>query len=390
MGFSEHFINLVKDIYTDAETVVKLSKDQETDPIKVNAGEKQGCPISPILFNLTTELLIRPVQSRCSENSDIAFRLHGNPVHVLAYADDLVLVSRTCNGLQTLLDDVSVTANILQLSFCPDKCASLSLTCNSKREPSRVGDTVFSVQERNIPFLLKEESYRYLGVPIGLLYDANDMLRITDKLIKDLEKICDSLLAPWQKLDAVRTFIQPCLTNVLRTCPVTLESLKTYRSKLIDVLHSICHLPKRSSTHYFFADKSVGGLGLQDPFDERHIQSIVPSVKILSATNTLTNNIAKGQLKSVVYRCFHRDPTDDEIDDFLSGSMDGELSNHSKAKNSQTLWSRCRIACKAMKVRVRSANEKVVISVDNFASSADQKSVAYYLHCHCLKQHEEH
>ena len=38
MGFSEHFINLVKDIYTDTETLVKLSKDEETYPIKVNAG----------------------------------------------------------------------------------------------------------------------------------------------------------------------------------------------------------------------------------------------------------------------------------------------------------------------------------------------------------------
>lgn len=389
MGFSEQLIDLVKDIYTDAETVVKLSKDEETDPIMVNAGVKQGCPISPILFNLTTELLIRTVQSRCNENSDIAFKLHGNPVYVLAYADDLVLVSRTRNGLQTLLNDVSFAANILQLSFRPDKCATLSLTCNSKREPSRVGDTVFSVQDGNIPVLLKEESYRYLGVPIGLLYDANDMGKITDKLIKDLEKIRDSLLAPWQKLDAVRTFIQPCLTYVLRTCPVTRESLKSYRSKLIDVLRSICHLPKRSTTHYFFADKSVGGLGLQDPFDERHIQSIVHSVKILAATDTLINKIAKAQLKSVVYRCFHRDPTDDEIGEFLSGSMNGELSNHSKANNSQTLWSRCRIACRAMKVKVKSVNDSVMISVDNFVTSADHKSVAYYLHHRCLKIHAD-
>ena len=142
------------------------------------------------------------------------------------------------------------------------------------------------------------------------------------------------------------------------------------------------------STHYFFADKSVGGLGLQDPFDERHIPSIVHSVKILSATDTLTIDIVKAQLKSVVYICFHRDPTDDEIDDFLLGSMNGELSNHSKANNSQTWWRR-RIACRAMKVRVRLANEKVVISADNFVSSADHKSVAYYLHRHCLKMHEE-
>ena len=69
MGFPGQLIELLKDIYTDAETVVKLSKDQETNPVHVNAGVKQGCPISPILFNLTTELLIRVVQSRCNENS---------------------------------------------------------------------------------------------------------------------------------------------------------------------------------------------------------------------------------------------------------------------------------------------------------------------------------
>ena len=83
--------------------VVKLSKEEETDPIKVNAGVKQGCPISPILFNLTTELLISTVQSRCNENSDIAFKIHGNPVCVLAYGDYLVLVSRTCKWSSNLI-----------------------------------------------------------------------------------------------------------------------------------------------------------------------------------------------------------------------------------------------------------------------------------------------
>ena len=305
------------------------------------------------------------VQSRCNENSDIAFKLHGNPIYVLAYADDLVLISRTRDGLQTLLDDVSAAAKILNLSFRPDKCASLSLTCG-KREQSRVSNSVFSVQDGNIPTLLKEESYRYLGVPIGLLYDATDMNAITNKLIKDLEKIRDSLLAPWQKLDAIRTFIQPCITYALRTCPVSRESLKNYRSKLIDVLRSICNLPKRATTHYLFTARSVGGLGLQDPFDERHVQSIVHTIKILSASDPLIKNISKGQLSSVVYRCFHRDPSDDEVDAFLSGSLDGELSNHSASNNSQTLRSRCRISSRALKVKIKSARVNVSVSIDNF------------------------
>ena len=79
---------------------------------------------------------------------------------------------------------------------------------------------VFQVQGQDVPCLAKEESYRYLGVPI-IIYDVDDMNSITERLIKDLEKLRDSLLTPWQKLDAIRTFIQPGLTCALRTCPVT-------------------------------------------------------------------------------------------------------------------------------------------------------------------------
>ena len=57
---------------------------------------------------------------------------------------------------------------------------------------------MFSVQDGNIPLI--EESYKYLGVPIGLLYDATDMNTITNKLVKDLEKIRDSLLARGKNL----------------------------------------------------------------------------------------------------------------------------------------------------------------------------------------------
>lgn len=385
MGFSESFVDLIKDIYTDTTTTIKTSQSEETDTININAGVKQGCPISPVLFNLSSELLIRSVTSKCNDNKDIPFLLHDQPISILAYADDLVLISRSREGLQNILDVVSQAANALDLSFRPDKCCSLSVTCG-KKEQSRVSNDIFLVQDREIPFLSKDESFRYLGVPIGLLYDANDMTDITDKLIKDLEKIRDSLLTPWQKLDSIRTFIQPCLTYALRACPVTRKSLVKYRQKLVDVLRSICNLPKRSTVCYFFADKSVGGLGLQDPYDERLLQKVVHTIKILSSKDPLIKNIAHGQLKSVVYRCFHRNPTDKEIDDFLSGSSEGELKNHQKANNGNTLWSQCRKATRSLKVNIKNAMSDPIVTASE-TTSANAKSVAAYLHRRCLEKH---
>jgi hypothetical protein len=79
MWFSQSLISFIKDICTS--TIVRMRKDEETEPIPVNGGMKQGCPVSPILFNLTTELLIRSAKSKCEENSTIPFQLHGNAVY---------------------------------------------------------------------------------------------------------------------------------------------------------------------------------------------------------------------------------------------------------------------------------------------------------------------
>ena len=378
MGFLESLIELISDIYTNASMVIHTSPNEETDPINVHAGVKQGCPISPILFNLTSELLIRSVISRSEDKTNIAFKLHNQSISILAYADDLVIISRTKKGLQDLLDEISIVADVLKLTFRQDKCATLSLT-SSKKESSKVSNYKFSVQNGEIPHLEKEETYRYLGVPIGLLYDASEMKSITERLINDLEKIRDSLLCPWQKLDAIRTFIQPGLTYALRSCPVSRESLKEYRSKLIEVIKSICHLPKRTSKAYLFDDNSVGGLGFQDPFDERHIQTIVHIVKILSAQDPLiVNNISRKQLHSVVYRCLNDDPDNEQIYKFLSGS----LSTHSSSNNSSTLWSRCRVSSRALNVLIHNAIENITISI-NDTSSANSKGIVSYLHRHC-------
>ena len=184
----------------------------------------------------------------------------------------------------------------------------------------------------------------------------------------------------------IRTFIQPGLTHALRSCPVSQDSLKEYRCKLVGILKSICHLPTRTSNSYLFADKSVGGLGFQDPFDERHAQTIVHAVKILSASDPLIVNISRDQLTSVVKRCVKSKdiPSSKLIDDFLSVSQEGSLANHQNS--SITLWSRCRISCRALNVSIHNAMGKISISMNDSTTEGAEK-VASFLHCHMKLKH---
>ena len=117
--------------------------------------------------------------------------------------------------MQKLLDGASDSASLIGLEFREDKCASISLTYN-KRVHGNIELNGFCVQGKVIPFLNDHEHYRYLGVPMGVIRDIDCLDTLVNDLCSDLDQVKDSLLAPWQKLDAIQTFIQPCLTYALR------------------------------------------------------------------------------------------------------------------------------------------------------------------------------
>ena len=111
--------------------------------------------------------------------------MHNHPVSTLAYADDLVLISKSQDGLQSFLDATSTAADILNISFRPDKCSSLSLLLNKRSSAnagSRIGSTIYSVQANEIPAMAKDDSIKYLGVPFGLLRQSSDCDDITSHL----------------------------------------------------------------------------------------------------------------------------------------------------------------------------------------------------------------
>ena len=144
--------------------------------------------------------------STAASTRHLAYRIHQQDVAILAYADDLVLVSKSPEGLQQLLDSSSIMATKLGLRFKPAKCASLSLDCRS-HPPILPG--AFTIQGNAIQALTEEQHYRYLGVTIGLYRAGDDLPGLADKMVDDLRRVESSLIAPWQKLDAYRTFIQP-------------------------------------------------------------------------------------------------------------------------------------------------------------------------------------
>ena len=377
MGYPQELVDMIANVYTGATTEV-LTPLGKTSPIHIQSGVKQGCPLSAILFNLGLELILRKCSATAAKLPRGPLKHHGISMSVLAYADDLVVMARNPNSLQILLDAISEAANLLNLEFRADKCASLSMV----KERPRVIPSTYLVQGNQIPPLEQEDHYRYLGVPIGIIHNVTQLETLVDELTSKLHKIEQSLLAPWQKLDAIRTFVEPCLTYAFRSTDPTTKSLQDYRSQLISTIRSVCTLPSRASTHYIFASKRVGGLGFTDPCTENHLQTVVQAIKMLSSSDPTVSTVAKRELRETVRFAAQADPTPSLVSCFLSNTPDRRLETIRHRTGS--LWTRTRRSTKQLNISIHVPDSDVpTISAPDYADAVSAKDSCRFLHNLC-------
>ena len=92
----------------EVETVVG-----RTGPLSVQRGVCQGCPLSPMLFNMYSELIMRHALEKWEDGIELGGRVYNN----LRYADDVALLATTEGNLQQLVNDVGKASERFGLSL---------------------------------------------------------------------------------------------------------------------------------------------------------------------------------------------------------------------------------------------------------------------------------
>ena len=101
LGFPIHLINLIKSLYENSKSRVRWGR-KKTEAFKPRRGTRQGCLISPDLFNLMAELLMRIALNGYTEGVKIG----GIRLTNLRYADDIILIAGSRSELQNLVSRV--------------------------------------------------------------------------------------------------------------------------------------------------------------------------------------------------------------------------------------------------------------------------------------------
>ncbi|KAL5509843.1 hypothetical protein EMCRGX_G005280 [Ephydatia muelleri] len=337
LGLSGSAIDIINNIYYQSTIAIRTGRDTYTAAIKQNRGVKQGCPLSPILFNIALEGLLKLLATNTA-----GFPVAGYTINSLAYADDVCVIATSKSELQGLLDQCHAFTTWAGLVFNAKKCGSL---CMTNEAPRLYVDHLYSphLGAEAIPALTWDERYKYLGCPAGATRTPVDTLQdLRDNLLHDTGIVFASELAEWQKLDAFHRFLFPRVTFALKVVfPGTKWSQKLDTALRITIKRKL-RLPSRVCTKYLYLPQALGGIGIPSIVDESHVTRAAQAFKFLADTrDPCLRDIAVHQLTdTVAKRAHYLDPTKHEhLTTFLNtSSPPGE----GRAGDLQSLWSSAR------------------------------------------------
>ncbi len=148
-GIPLKIINMIRLLYNNASSRV-LHKGYLSGDIPVNAGVKQGCILSPLLFNIALDSVMRNVNS---ELNGITWDMcNQRKLCDLDYADDICLLAHTHADMEHLLQRLEQEAALVGLKINIDKTKEMRIGSNIPRK--------FAIQNQEIEQVTQ---FCYLG-----------------------------------------------------------------------------------------------------------------------------------------------------------------------------------------------------------------------------------
>ena len=165
LGFPSDAVEIVGNIYRQSTTTFTGTHFGTTPPITISRGTIQGDTLSPYLFIIFLEPLLRWLEK---DNLGYHFTTSPSTCTTTAYADDLAIITDNIQNIQPQIHKLQKFAEWSHMDLNLSKCAITGCPNKSKLKPN-----IFKalIQSHNItyksntfPTLTQNEPYTYLGI----------------------------------------------------------------------------------------------------------------------------------------------------------------------------------------------------------------------------------
>ena len=130
MGKQGTYLNIVKAIY-DETTANIILNSEKLKAFPLRSGTRQGCPLSPLLFNIVLGVLATAIR----EEKEIKGIQMGNEVRLSLFSDDMILyIENPKDSIRKLLELISEFSKVSGHKVNTQKLLSFLYTDNGKSE----------------------------------------------------------------------------------------------------------------------------------------------------------------------------------------------------------------------------------------------------------------
>ena len=182
-GIQSLYLNIIKAVYSKPVANIKLN-GEKLEAIPLKSGTKQGCPLSPYLFNIVLEVLARAIRQ---QKEIKGIQIGKEEVKISLFADDMIVyISDPKNSTRELLNLINSFGEVAGYKINSNKSMAFLYTKDKQAEKEIRETTPFTIVTNNI---------KYLGVTL-----TKEVKDLYDKNFKSLKKEIKEDLRRWKDL----------------------------------------------------------------------------------------------------------------------------------------------------------------------------------------------
>lgn len=241
-------------VYKSARTNLYFA-GESSEPVHPKQGVRQGDPLSSTLFLLVLDFVLRQLPDTYGALLSEA----GPRISYIAYADDLLLLARDSNCLQTLLNMLHTLLPPKGLAVNTTKSLVFSWVADKKHKKVLLDEKcIFTIGNQPLRALKFKDTSKYLGV----MFTPDGRSSTMPNVSADLETLKNAPLKPQQKCYFLRTSLLPLYYHPLILGRLNAGFLSKIDAKVRKFLRDALHLPHDFPTSAFYAKVKDGGMGI--------------------------------------------------------------------------------------------------------------------------------
>jgi hypothetical protein len=303
-------IYVVQGLYTNASTRVHTPCGA-TPNINIDRGTLQGDTLSPLLFNIFIEPLLRWLQVGgrgytygCLKDCDDSAGGKG-------YADDIAAFAHHARDARIQAAKISRYSDWSDLKVNVTKSAASAIlhgdaACGGKitaTDDNRARRQLSNIRicGQPLPFLPSNKPYKYLGLQLTLTLDWHFQIdAVLDNLRECSRQLCGSFASEKQCLRVLKQCILPKITYSFPVAPYTIADIQRIDKEVAKLVRKAIRLPPGLPNAFIHEDVDKMGIGIPSlmvDYAYLNAKSLLTSLEDPGSLGAITRALLSDQLK---------------------------------------------------------------------------------------------